>query len=26
MDFRFLVLEKSWKVIVEKEWSCWHTM
>ena len=21
MDFQFLVMEKSWKVIVEKEWA-----
>jgi len=21
MDFRFLVIEKSWKVIVEKQWD-----
>jgi len=23
IDFLFLVMEKSWKVIVEKEWSPW---
>jgi len=25
MEIHFLVMEKSWKIIVEKEWSPWHT-
>ena len=24
MEIHFLVMEKSWKIIVEKEWSPWY--